>query len=122
MALFKFTRRILEGQPIDAYNHGQMWHDFIYVSDLLRCIWLLIGIIPGGPVTAVSGDSLSAVAPNRVVNISDSEKDRLEDFIDAIEVSVGRKAICNHMLMRAGDDSATWADAGLLQRLTGYRP
>ena len=122
MALFKFTRGILEGRPIDVYNHGQMWRDFTYVTDLVRGIALLIQVIPGGPETAVVGDSLSAVAPYRIVNIGNSDKVRLEDFIDAIEISVGRRAIRNYMPMQAGDVPATWADAGLLQRLTGYRP
>lgn len=122
MALFKFTRGILEGQPIDVYNHGQMWRDFTYVTDLVRGIALLIQVIPGGPETAVAGDSLSTVAPYRIVNIGNSDKVRLEDFIDAIEMSVGRRAIRNYMPMQAGDVPATWADAGLLQRLTGYRP
>ncbi|MGZ3218292.1 NAD-dependent epimerase/dehydratase family protein [Paracoccus sp. T5] len=122
MALFKFTRGIYEGRPIDIYNRGQMWRDFTYVTDLVRGIRLLIDVIPGPPHTAVEGDSLSPVAPFRVVNIGNSEKVRLEDFIDAIEAATGRKAIRNYMPMQAGDVPATWANAGLLQRLTGYRP
>ena len=122
MALFKFTKGILEGTPIDVYNQGEMWRDFTYVDDLVRGIHGLMGVVPGGPETAVEGDSLSPVAPFRVVNIGNSEKVRLMDFIAAIESEVGRDAIRNYMPMQAGDVPATWADATLLQRLTGYRP
>jgi UDP-glucuronate 4-epimerase len=122
MALFKFTKGILNGTPIDIYNHGQMWRDFTYVSDLVRGIAGLIDAVPGGPETAVEGDSLSPVAPYRVVNIGNSDKVRLEDFIDALEQELGRKAVRNYMDMQKGDVPATWANADLLQRLTGYRP
>jgi len=122
MALFKFTKGILEGTPIDIYNHGEMWRDFTYVDDLVRGIRLLIDAVPGGPETAVEGDSLSPAAPFRVVNIGNSEKVRLLDFIEAIETEIGRQAIRNMMPMQTGDVPATWADATLLQRLTGYRP
>jgi len=122
MALFKFTKGILEGTPIDIYNNGEMWRDFTYVDDLVRGIRLLIDAVPGGPETAVEGDSLSPAAPFRVVNIGNSDKVRLLDFIDAIEAEIGRKAIRNYMHMQTGDVPATWADATLLQNLTGYRP
>jgi UDP-glucuronate 4-epimerase len=124
MALFKFTGAILEGRPIDIYNHGRMWRDFTYVDDLARAIALLIDAAPVRPEGAVvpEGDSLSPVAPFRVVNIGNSDKVRLEDFVDAIEAAVGRKAIRNYMDMQPGDVPATWANADLLHRLTGYRP
>lgn len=122
MALFKFTRAILAGEPIDVYNHGQMWRDFTYVADLVRGIRGLMDAIPGAPDTAVAGDSLSPVAPFRVVNIGNSTKVRLEEFIDAIEAATGRKAIRNYMDMQPGDVPATWADATLLRHLTGYAP
>lgn len=122
MALFKFTRGIFEGVPIDVYNHGDMWRDFTYVDDLVRGIRLLIDARPGGPETAVEGDSLSPVAPFRVVNIGNSNKVRLEEFIDAIEAATGRTAIRNYMDIQPGDVPATWADADLLRKLTGYSP
>lgn len=122
MALFKFTKGILEGTPIDIYNHGDMWRDFTYIDDLVRGIRGLIDAVPGGPETAVKGDSLSPVAPFRIVNIGNSEKVRLLDFIEAIEAELGRPAIRNYMGMQTGDVPATWADASLLQTLTGYRP
>ena len=125
MALFKFTRGILEGSPIDVYNNGDMWRDFTYVDDLVRGIRLLIDAIPQRPETPADipqGDSLSPAAPYRVVNIGNSDKIRLMDFIDAIEAETGRKAIRNYLPMQTGDVPATWADATLLQSLTGYRP
>ena len=122
MALFKFTKGILEGTPIDIYNNGEMWRDFTYVTDLVRAIRLLIDAVPGGAETAVAGDSLSPAAPFRVVNIGNSDKVRLLDFIEAIEDEIGTKAIRNYMPMQTGDVPATWADASVLQQLTGYRP
>ena len=127
MALYRFAEAILAGQPIDVYNHGEMYRDFTYVEDLVRAIALLVEVVPPSPgardgVPTVEGDSLSPAAPFRVVNIGNSEKVRLLDFIDALEVELGRKAERNLMPMQLGDVPATWADAGLLQSLTGYRP
>jgi len=122
MALFKFTKGIIEGEKIDVYNNGEMWRDFTYVTDLVRGIYALIQTPPGGEETRVDGDSLSPVAPFRVVNIGNSDKVRLMDFIDAIERELGCKAIRNYMPMQAGDVPATWADASLLRNLTGYYP
>lgn len=125
MALFKFTKGILEGTPIDIYNHGEMFRDFTYVEDLVRAIVLLIATPPKRPAMAADideGDSLSAVAPFRTVNIGNSDKIRLLEFIEAIEAALGRKAKRNYMDMQKGDVPATWADATLLQELTGYAP
>ena len=124
LALYKFVDAILDGRPIDIYNHGDMYRDFTYVDDLVRGIRLLIDAVPERPADGVvpEGDSLSPVAPYRVVNIGNSDKVRLLDFIDAIEDSLGQKAIRNYMPMQMGDVPATWADASLLMTLTGYRP
>ncbi|WP_199504309.1 NAD-dependent epimerase/dehydratase family protein [Qipengyuania sp. YIM B01966] len=125
MALFKFTKGILEGTPIDIYNHGDMYRDFTYVEDLVRAIRLLIDTPPVAPETPADipeWDSLSSAAPFRVVNIGNSDTVRLEDFVDAIERECGRKAIRNYMDLQQGDVAATWADAQLLMNLTGYRP
>ena len=126
MALFKFTKAILEGKAIDIYNHGDMWRDFTYVTDLVRGISLLIDTPPAtaqdSTAAKIEGDSLSPVAPWRAVNIGNSDKVRLLDFVEAIEESIGQKAIRNYMEIQPGDVPATWADASLLQSLTGYRP
>jgi UDP-glucuronate 4-epimerase len=125
MALFKFTKSILDGKPIDVYNHGDMKRDFTYIDDLVQAIRLLIEVPPKRPSELgliASGDSLSPVAPWRVVNIGNSDAVQLTDFIDAIEEATGRKAERNLMPMQAGDVPATWANAELLRTLTGYSP
>lgn len=124
LALYKFVDAILEDRPIDIYNHGEMYRDFTYVDDLVRGIRLLIDAVPVRPEDGLvpEGDSLSPVAPFRIVNIGNSDKVRLLDFVDAIEAALGKTAIRNMMPMQKGDVPATWADATLLQSLTGYRP
>ena len=124
LALYKFVDAILDDRPIDIYNHGDMYRDFTYVDDLVRGIRLLIDAVPERPKDGVApeGDSLSPVAPFRIVNIGNSDKVRLLDFIDAIEGCLGKKAKRNYMGMQKGDVPATWADATLLKRLTGYQP
>lgn len=118
MALFKFTRAVLEGKPIDIYNHGDMKRDFTYVTDLVEGIAGLIGVVPGQePVGAF--DSLSPVAPFRVVNIGNGSPVPLMDFVSAIEAATGREAAKNFLPMQPGDVPATWADATLLTRLLG---
>jgi UDP-glucuronate 4-epimerase len=125
LALFKFVDAILDARPIDIYNHGEMYRDFTYVTDLVRAIRLLIDAVPVRPASVDQiepGDSLSPVAPFRIVNIGNSDKVRLLDFIEAIEAELGIKAKRNYMPMQLGDVPATWANADLLRRLTGYQP
>lgn len=125
MAPFKFTKAILAGEPIDIYNNGEMWRDFTYVTDLVQGILGLIDAVPVRPTTRAEiaeGDSLSPAAPFRVVNIGNGQKVRLMDFIEAIEAATGRTAIRNFLPMQQGDVPATWADASLLNRLTGGCP
>lgn len=124
LALYKFVAAIIEDRPIDIYNHGDMYRDFTHVDDLVRGIRLLIDAVPERPRDGVvpAGDSISSVAPYRVVNIGNSEKVKLLDFIAAIEDVLGKKAIRNYMPIQLGDVPATWANTSLLQSLTGYRP
>jgi len=125
LALYKFVDAILDDRPIDIYNHGDMYRDFTHVDDLVRGIRLLIDAVPERPASRdeiPEWDSLSPVAPFRIVNIGNSDKVRLLDFIDAIEDALGKKAIRNYMEMQKGDVPATWANAEALQNLTGYRP
>jgi UDP-glucuronate 4-epimerase len=121
MAYFKFAKAILEGRPIDVYNHGEMLRDFTYVGDLAEAVFRLTDAVPvrGAPV---EGDSLSPVAPWRVVNIGQSRPEKLGVFIEAIEDALGRKAEKNLMDMQPGDVPATWADTGLLRALVGEIP
>ena len=102
-----------------------MWRDFTYVEDLVRGIRLLVDAVPVRPESAAdipNGDSLSSAAPFRVVNIGNSDKVRLMDFVDAIEAEIGKPAIKQFLEMQKGDVPATWADASLLETLTGFRP
>ncbi len=121
MALFRFVDGILGGRPIDVYNDGLMERDFTYVNDLVEAIDRLIGVAPekGAPV---AGDSLSPVAPWRVVNIGRGAPVSLMDFIAEIETALGQPARRNLMPLQPGDALATFADSTLLETLTGYRP
>lgn len=125
LALYKFVDAILEGKQIDIYNNGEMYRDFTYVDDLVRAIYLLISAIPQRPADKseiAPFDSLSPSAPFRIVNIGNSEKVQLLDFIEAIEKSLEVAAKRNYLPMQAGDVPATWADTTLLKNLTGYSP
>ncbi|MEO0370868.1 MAG: GDP-mannose 4,6-dehydratase [Pseudomonadota bacterium] len=125
MALFKFVEATLNGSAIDVYNHGEMYRDFTYIDDLVCGIRLLMDAVPVRPDSAEDieeGDSLSPVAPYRIVNIGNSASVRLTDFVDAIEEALGVPVTRNMMEMQKGDVPATWADAELLNRLTGYKP
>jgi UDP-glucuronate 4-epimerase len=123
MALFKFTKAIMNGDPIDVYNFGDMHRDFTYVDDLVQAITLLINAVPeNNAERQYLNDSLSPVAPFRVVNIGSGDSVQLTDFLEAIEAATGKRANRNLMPMQAGDVLATWADASLLQALTGYSP
>lgn len=121
MALFKFTRAILTGAPIEIYNHGEMMRDFTYVDDLVEGIRRLIDAAPvqGAPV---AGDSLSPVAPWRVVNIGNGAPVKLLDFVEAVEAAVGRPAIRTYLPMQPGDVPATWAATALIEALVGPLP
>lgn len=126
MALFKFTKAILNGEPIDVYNHGDMSRDFTYIDDLINGIHLLLDEIPKCSNSNKNNydklDSKSNVAPFRVVNLGNSKPAQLLDFITAIEKSIGMNAVKNFMPMQAGDVQMTWADTKLLETLTGYKP
>ncbi|MCW1952001.1 MAG: GDP-mannose 4,6-dehydratase [Octadecabacter sp.] len=122
MAPFKFTKAVLNGDPIDVYNHGDMSRDFTYVTDLVRGIHLLLNAVPERLDDVPDGDSLSPVAPHRIVNIGNGEPVQLMAFIEAIEKATGKPADKNFMDIQPGDVPATWADCTLLQKLTGYTP
>ncbi|MDO5622591.1 MAG: GDP-mannose 4,6-dehydratase [Paracoccus sp. (in: a-proteobacteria)] len=124
MAPYLFTSAIFDGRPIKVFNHGDMKRDFTYVTDLVRGIRLLMDAVPVRPADGQveTGDSLSPVAPWRVVNIGNGDSVQLLDFIAAIEAASGREAVKNMLPIQPGDVPATWADTTLLRRLTGYAP
>ena len=123
MAPWKFVQAALEGLPIDVYNQGEMRRDFTYIDDLAEAVMRLIDVPPARPEGAVpDGDSLSPVAPFRIVNIGNSEPVELLDFIAAIEAATGREIERRLLPMQPGDVPATWADTSLLEQLTGSRP
>jgi len=122
MAPIKFAQKISNGVPIDVYNHGNMRRDFTYVDDLVQALTLLLPQAPTETPIANVADSLSPVAPFRVVNIGNNKPVELIDFISEIEKALGKPAVQNLMEMQAGDVPATWADTALLEALTGYVP
>ncbi len=120
MALFKFAKAILADEPIDVYNNGEMVRDFTYVDDLAASIIRLSAAVPGN--VPVEGDSLSPVAPFRVVNIGGGKPTPLMDYIGALEQALGKSANKNMLPMQQGDVPATEASPELLRRLTGEIP
>ncbi|MDI1282423.1 SDR family NAD(P)-dependent oxidoreductase [Brevundimonas sp.] len=120
MALFKFARAILDDEPIDVYGNGDMSRDFTFVSDLVESIVRLSATIPGD--TPVEGDSLSPVAPYRLVNIGGGTPSSLMDYIGELERTLGREAKKNFLPMQDGDVRSTVAAPDLLVALTGYKP
>jgi UDP-glucuronate 4-epimerase len=127
MAYWIFTRRILAGQPIELFNHGKVERDFTFIGDLVEAIGRLVDTIPPLPSArdanaGVPGDTLSPVAPFRLVNIGRGSPVALGAFVDAIEAATGRTAIRVPKPLPKGDVERTFASADLLYDLTGYRP
>lgn len=122
MALFKFVKATLAGEPIDVFGHGEMKRDFTFVDDLVEAIVRLVDCAPveGQPVGAM--DSLSPAGPYRVVNVGGGMPVGLLDYVDAVEAALGLPVKRNFMDMQKGDVPATWAAAELLEALTGYKP
>jgi len=122
MAPWMFAEAIAAGRPIEVHGAGEIWRDFTYVGDLVEAIVRLIPLAPvkGAPVGPM--DSLSPVAPWRVVNIGRGEPVKLTELIAAIETGLGRKAERRLTPMQPGDVPLTFASAELLEALTGYRP
>ncbi|AKG73472.1 NAD-dependent epimerase [Salinicoccus halodurans] len=124
MALFKFTKAILEDRPIDVYNNGDMLRDFTYVDDIVESIHRLVKLTPK-PDPEWSGDNpnpSSSNAPYRIYNIGNNAPVRLMAFIEAIENRLGKKGEKNFMPLQPGDVPETYADVEDLFRTTGFRP
>ena len=125
MALFKFTRNILLGKPIDVYNNGDMERDFTYVEDLVKAIYLLSFKNPDATEKSkeiIKNDSLSDVAPFRIVNIGNSNPVNLLDFIRELEKVLGINAKKNFLGMQEGDIYKTHSNTCLLGNVIGFQP
>jgi UDP-glucuronate 4-epimerase len=124
MALFLFTRAILNDQPIDVYNNGDMQRDFTYIDDIVEGITRVVDNPPTGNSqwTGKSPDPASSPAPYRIYNIGNNNPVQLMDFIQAIEEHTGKEASKNFMPMQPGDVPKTWADVEDLMEDFGYKP
>jgi len=123
MALFKFTKGILNKKVIDIYNKGKMYRDFTYIDDVVNAICLLINKAPNlKQLGKNKNDSLSPVAPFRILNIGNTYKVFLLNFINELEKQIGIKAKRKYMPMQRGDVKITLSDTTLLKKLTGYSP
>jgi len=124
MALFKFTKAIIEGQPIDVYNHGKMRRDFTYIDDIVEGVVRVSDRIPE-PNPKWSGDQPdpgTSLAPYKIYNIGNNQPVELMHFIGTLEKCLGKTAEKNMMPMQLGDVPATYADVDDLMKDVGFRP
>ena len=124
MALFKFTKAILEGQPIDVYNHGQMRRDFTYIDDIVEGVARVLRL-PAAPEPlwdATAPNPGSSPAPYRVYNIGNNQAVSLDEFIATLEQTLGKRAIRNDLPLQPGDVPATYADISDLAAAVGFLP
>ena len=124
MALFKFTKGIIEGTPIDIYNNGDMVRDFTYIDDIVEGVVRVTDRIPE-PNPSWSGDApdpATSYCPYRVYNIGNNKPVKLMEFVEAIEKALGKEAIKNFMPMQPGDVPSTCADVSELEKDVGFKP
>lgn len=124
MALFKFTKAMLEGGSIDVYNHGKMKRDFTYIDDIVEAIIRLQNVVPQPDPdwTVESGSPATSSAPYRVYNIGNSSPVELMDYITALEDALGIEAKKNMMPMQPGDVMETSADTADLYNTIDFKP
>lgn len=124
MALFKFTKNILEGKPIPVFNNGNHTRDFTYVDDIAEGVIRASDAIarPDPGWNGDTPDPATSLAPFRIYNIGNSSPVRLGDYIEAIEAVLGRKAIKEMLPLQPGDVPDTYADVGDLVTELGYKP
>jgi UDP-glucuronate 4-epimerase len=124
MALFKFTKGILAGEPIPVFNEGKMVRDFTYVDDIVEGVVRVVDrpAKPDPKWDAANPDAATSAAPWRVFNIGNHQRVELMRYIRAIEAALGKKAKLDLLPMQAGDVLATEADTGALQNATGFKP
>ena len=123
MAYFKFTKNILSGKKIDIYNKGKMYRDYTYIDDIVDGIYRLLNKAPSLKFKKkFKNDSISSVAPFRILNIGNTKKVYLLEFINTLEKELNKKIKRNYMAMQKGDVHSTLSDSSLLKRITGYNP
>ena len=124
MALYLFTKAILEGKSIDVYNEGKMKRDFTYVDDIIESIVRLIPLPPerNSSWDAMNPDPATSYAPWKVFNIGNNSPVELLRFIEIIEARTGKKALKNFLPLQDGDVLETYAEVEDLSKLTGFRP
>lgn len=124
MALFLFTKAILEDKPIDVFNHGRMKRDFTYIDDIVEGIYRLINHIPepNNSWDALNPDPSSGKAPYKVYNIGNNQPVELDFFIESIEKALGKKAIKNLLPLQPGDVQETYANVDHLMDEIGFKP
>ncbi|MFL0810152.1 MAG: NAD-dependent epimerase [Agarilytica sp.] len=124
MALFKFTKGIIDGTPIDVYNHGEMYRDFTYIDDIVEGVIRVTDKIPeSNPEwSGLTPDPSSSFAPYRVYNIGNNSPVKLMDFVNAIQDCIGKKADINFMPIQPGDVPSTCADVSALIQEVGFKP
>ncbi|EPA8654111.1 NAD-dependent epimerase [Photobacterium damselae] len=124
MALFKFTKKIIDGEAIDIYNNGDMQRDFTYIDDIVEGIMRIQDVVPEQQEnwTVEAGSPADSSAPYRVYNIGNGKCEKLMDYIEALEESLGTEAKKNFMPMQPGDVYKTYADTSGLFEATGYKP
>lgn len=124
MALFKFTKKIMNDEEIDIYNNGDMQRDFTYIDDIVEGIVRIQDVVPVKQPdwTVESGSATDSSAPYRIFNIGNGKSEKLMDYIEALEDSLGIEAKKNFMPMQPGDVYKTYADTNGLFEATGYKP
>jgi UDP-glucuronate 4-epimerase len=124
MALFLFTKAILENRPIDVFNNGNMERDFTYVADIVEGVYRVIHQVPEGNAEwrSDSPDPASSYCPYRIYNIGNNNKEKLLRYIEVLEAALGRKAEKNFLPMQPGDVPATYANVDDLVKDFNYKP
>lgn len=124
MALFLFTKGILEGTPINVFNHGKMKRDFTYIDDIVEGVVrvMLKTPTPNTEWSSLAPDPSSSPAPYKIYNIGNNNCVELERYIEVLEEQLGKKAIKNYMDMQPGDVPATYADVDDLMHDVGFKP
>jgi len=124
MAYFKFTQKILAGEPIDVFNNGNHQRDFTYIDDIVEGVVRLLDKIPepNPDWTGDAPDAASSAAPYRLYNIGNNQPVELMHYIEVLEDCLGKKAVKNMLPMQPGDVQATYADVDELVRAIDYKP